>query len=213
MRSGKTLKLGILTVKIIQRTNMYYIISTLHRDAPDLFSQATTTFEQAPKSQDGTLCLIEFPKNTDVSDFNFLGTEYTEDTIKDAMTKYGFFGDPKSATMSFIKETTDGTESNLGTIAIPTNTTVSLKASIVARRTGGSAGSDNDSLWFEMTGTYKNTNGTVSEVGAVETTGAGQDQDSWKVDYCINGKNVCINATGATDNTIKWRANVTVTEL
>ena len=61
---------------------MYYIVDQKHKDAPNLWTNATTTYANAPKNEDGTKFLIEFANGVDLSAFTFLGTAYTEKQLR-----------------------------------------------------------------------------------------------------------------------------------
>lgn len=62
--------------------SVYYIVDQKHRDAPNLWDDATTTYEASPKNKDGTKFLIEFANNSKEDDYEFLWTGYTNKQLK-----------------------------------------------------------------------------------------------------------------------------------
>ncbi|ARA72241.1 YapH protein [Kaumoebavirus] len=103
-------------------------------------------------------------------------------------------------------QTTDATITTIHTFAVPASSVITLDITVVARRTGGTAGTTGDSAAFKLFASYKNISGTVSIVGGTdaipEKRGAG-DQ-AWDVDLTISGTNVLLRATGAVNNNISW---------
>lgn len=99
--------------------------------------------------------------------------------------------------------TTNATVTTLHTVAIPASTTVALRAIVVARRTGGAAGTAEDGARYELKGVYKNVAGTATLIGTV-TKLADEDQAAWDTNFTPSGGNVLIEVTGAVDNNITW---------
>ncbi len=100
--------------------------------------------------------------------------------------------------------TTNNTITTLHTFAIPTNTTVFLNCTVIARRTGGSAGVAGDSAAYQIKGCFKNISGTVTQVGTTSVDFTGEDQAAWDCVFSISSANVLLRVTGATNNNITW---------
>lgn len=107
--------------------------------------------------------------------------------------------------------TTDATVTTLQTISTTSGSTNGLEVRVVARRTGGTAGSSGDAAFYVLKAMAKNISGTVtlSTVEAVEF----EDRASWDADLVASGTNVLVRITGAVNNNISWSSttiNVTV---
>lgn len=111
--------------------------------------------------------------------------------------------DPRWSVYQNRVATTNATVTTLHTVAIPASTTVRIEATVVARRTGGTAGTAEDGASYKLIGTYKNVAGTATLIGAV-TKQADEDQAAWDVNFTPSGGNVLIEVTGALDNNITW---------
>jgi hypothetical protein len=76
----------------------------------------------------------------------------------------------------------------------------------VARRTGGAAGSADDSAAFIRSGLYKNVASVVSLVGTlVDGLPPGDQHDqAWTIAIDISGANVRSRVTGAANNNVTW---------
>lgn len=100
--------------------------------------------------------------------------------------------------------TTNATVTTLKTVTIPSNTTVLLKATVVARRTGGSAGAAGDSASYEIAGTFRENAGTVAQVGTTTVLITHESQAGWDCVFDISGLTVRVRVTGAVNNNINW---------
>nr|QQV29724.1 putative T4-like proximal tail fiber protein [Kaumoebavirus] len=101
-------------------------------------------------------------------------------------------------------QTTDATVTTLHTFAIPTSVTASMDITIVARRTGGSAGAAGDSAIFKLLAAYKNNAGTVTIVGGDVPEKRGAGDQAWDANLTISTTNVLVRVTGAVNNNISW---------
>lgn len=61
--------------------------------------------------------------------------------------------------------TTDNTSTLLHSFTVAASTTVVIEATVLARRTGGVAGTAEDGAGYQMTGTYKNVAGVATAIG------------------------------------------------
>lgn len=108
--------------------------------------------------------------------------------------------------------TTDATPTAAQYIAVPTNKTVFIDSIVVARRTGGSAGTTGDSAWYRLQGGFKNIAGTLSIIGANDLIG-GEDQAGWNVQYASSGETIALTVTGAASNNVTWETTVSAYEV
>lgn len=101
--------------------------------------------------------------------------------------------------------TTDATTTTIATVAIPASTTVFIEVKVVARRTGGSAGTAEDGAAYMVDAAYKNVAGTATEIGESSIFSA-EDQAGWGVSVTPSSGNALIQVTGAVNNNISWIA-------
>jgi hypothetical protein len=99
--------------------------------------------------------------------------------------------------------TTDATATVLQNWALVDNTVNTLKARVLARRTGGSAGAAGDSGHWEGTIRAKRTAGGGAVLGTVSTQFTEFDQ-GWTVAFVANGNGVDLKVTGAVNNNVSW---------
>ena len=108
--------------------------------------------------------------------------------------------------------TTDATVTALQRILVDTNKTVYIEGIVVARRTGGSAGSAGDSAFYKILACFKNISGTVSLVASTITNG-GEDQVAWDCGFAISGNTAILTGAGAVNNNITWESSVSFYEV
>lgn len=100
--------------------------------------------------------------------------------------------------------TDDATPTTLHTVTIPANTIVVLESRIVARRTGGTAGTADDGAYYRRVGTYQNIGGVATIIDSIELNPTVESQASWNATYTPSGADVLIQVTGALDNIVTW---------
>lgn len=100
--------------------------------------------------------------------------------------------------------TTDATQTNLYTFTIPTGVTYSIEATVIAKRTGGSAGTTGDSLKWTFSGVLNNPSGTVGVVGTPNTN-LQRNNSNWAVSTSVAGSTAIIKVTGVANNNISWQ--------
>ena len=103
--------------------------------------------------------------------------------------------------------TTDATPTTIHTSTIPSSTTVALDAIVVGRRTGGSAGTAEDSARYHLQAVFKNVAGTATLVGTINVL-ADEDQSSWDATFTPSSGDVLLEVTGAVNNDISWVVSV-----
>lgn len=119
--------------------------------------------------------------------------------------------DPTEVVVQNKVLTTDATATTIHTIPIPASTTVGWSGTVVARRTGGVAGTAEDGAYYEISGVYKNVAGTATAVGVgALITLIGEDQILWNVTYNVSTSNVQIQVTGAASNNVSWATTLRI---
>lgn len=111
--------------------------------------------------------------------------------------------DPNEITYQNKVTTTDATVTTIATIAIPSSTTVFIEAKVVARRTGGAAGTAEDGAAYMVDAVYKNVAGTATEIGETSIFSA-EDQAGWDCTITPSGANALVQVTGAASNNVSW---------
>lgn len=101
--------------------------------------------------------------------------------------------------------TTDATATTIATITIPPETTMLIDVKVVARRTGGSSGTDEDGAAYIVAAAYKNVAGTATEIGETAIFAA-EDQVGWGCAFSGSGANALLKVTGAANNNVDWSA-------
>lgn len=104
--------------------------------------------------------------------------------------------------------TTDATPTTLLSISLLPSRTTLLRAQVIARRTGGAAGTAEDGAAYIFVGTYKVVAGTATLIGAVTALHTAEDQAGWAATFTLSGGSVLLSVTGAVDNNIAWNAKV-----
>lgn len=127
-------------------------------------------------------------------------------------TVYQLWEEVRGTEFSAKTLTTDATNTAMKRINVLENRSLLIVARVVARRTGGSAGSNGDSAYYEVKGLFKNIGGTVSLVGSVSTLQS-EDQAGWNAGFSISGTEVVLTATGAANNNITWQSAVSIYEV
>ena len=101
-------------------------------------------------------------------------------------------------------ETTDATVTTVRSVAIPLGTTLLVSGYVVARRTGGSAGSAHDGAAYRVEFAAKNSAGTAGLIAPATVTVIGESQAGWAVTCTASGGSVLIQVTGAANNNVTW---------
>lgn len=103
--------------------------------------------------------------------------------------------------------TTNATVTTLHTFTIPPSNTYMIIAQVVARRTGGSAGTAEDGAGYQLQGVYKNVAGVATLIGNNApglTTVYGESQTAWDATMDVTGATARVRVTGAVNNNITW---------
>ncbi len=107
--------------------------------------------------------------------------------------------------------TTDATVTTLHTFTIPASTTYMIVANVVARRTGGSAGTAEDGAGYIVMGVFKNVAGVATSIGSAILGNAAQEsQGAWDASFDVTGATARMRVTGAVNNNVVWHMTARV---
>jgi hypothetical protein len=107
--------------------------------------------------------------------------------------------------------TTDATVTTLWTYATATDSITYIEGVVIGRRTGGVSGAANDSAVYKVIAAFRNTAGTVTQLGTTTVQFTNEAQAGWDGVFAISGVNINFNITGAASNNIRWDAHLTAT--
>jgi len=118
--------------------------------------------------------------------------------------------DPAEVVYQNRVATTDATVTTIHTVTIPASTTLLIWAVVVARRTGGVAGTAEDGAAYSVRRAYKNVAGTATLVNAgdVDADYTAESQALWAVTFVVSGGTVQVRVTGAVSNNVTWHATI-----
>lgn len=109
--------------------------------------------------------------------------------------------------------TTDATTTTVATVPIPASTSVFMEIHVVARRTGGSAGSAEDGAAYLIQAAYKNVAGVATQIALGNVDYTAESQIAWNATVAASGGDVLVRVTGAANNNISWHCSVTVWKI
>lgn len=121
--------------------------------------------------------------------------------------------DPSERIFQNRVATTDATVTTLQTLTIASGYSYHIEAKVIARRTGGVAGTANDTASYIRWGTVKDVSGTATIVGAVIPAYTSEDQAGWDCTIDVTGGTARVRVTGATNNNVTWHSTVKVYPL
>lgn len=121
--------------------------------------------------------------------------------------------DPSEVVMQARGTTANGTIATLRSFTIPASTTYAIEAMLVARRTGGSAGTAEDGAFYKLIATFKNVGGTATQIGATTVVATHEDQAAWDVVFDVTGATARIRVTGALNNNVTWHMTARIWQV
>ncbi len=104
--------------------------------------------------------------------------------------------------------TTDATLTTLLSLALSASRTYWLRAVVVARRTGGTAGTAEDGAVYILSAAYKMVAGVPTLIGAATMDFQAEDQVGLDVSFVASGGSVLVRVTGAANNNITWHGTL-----
>lgn len=111
--------------------------------------------------------------------------------------------------------TTDATVTTLQAISFATSVTVLVESRVVARRTGGAAGTAEDSAGYLIYMVVKSVAGVATIVGLQTLAFAAEDQVLWNATWVslAGGVTLSLRVTGAVSNNITWHVTTIITDV
>lgn len=146
-------------------------------------------------------------------DGSFRRTQFmTLGAVVDEIRSEATNDDPTESVYQNRVATTDATVTTLHTVTIPASTTVNIVAMVVARRTGGAAGTAEDGASYMVIATVKNVAGvaTLIPAGTFLQLWAHESQAAWNATIDVTGATARVRVTGAASNDVTWHATVRV---
>lgn len=111
--------------------------------------------------------------------------------------------DPRVGTSQNRIATTDATPTTLHTVPITASRTYIIQATVIARRTGGAAGTADDGAAYRLMSAYTTKAGTVTLLGVMENINP-EDVAAYACALVISGTDVIVQVTGVLNTTITW---------
>lgn len=108
--------------------------------------------------------------------------------------------------------TTNSTQTTLQTFATVTDYSYAFETTVLARRTGGTAGTVGDTARLKILAVYKNIAGTVSITGTINRT-IDRNVNGYDATFTISGTNVLLRVTGVNNTNITWHSTTRVMGL
>jgi len=129
-------------------------------------------------------------------------------------------GSSQNSKLVAFGETGDATPTEIFLDGIGEQLTVGLDRTIgfvirvAARQIGGTAGEFGDSAYINHQGLIKNVEGITTFVSSTNVLGISESGSSaWTIVTTTEGGNLVMKVTGQADKTIRWTANIELTEI
>lgn len=100
--------------------------------------------------------------------------------------------------------TTNATVTTGQTLATSTAFNYQIETDVVARQTGGAAGTVGDLGSYSFVSSFRNVAGTVTQVGTTTSLVSHEDQAAWNAVHTISGTNILVDVTGEANKNILW---------
>lgn len=105
---------------------------------------------------------------------------------------------------------TNGTAVTIDTIPTTTDTCIMIDSKVIARRTGGTAGTAGDIAAYGRRAAFKNVGGVLTQVGTTTAIGTYESQVGWDCTIVGSGTNILVQGTGALNNNVTWHSTTEV---
>jgi sulfur transfer complex TusBCD TusB component (DsrH family) len=140
-------------------------------------------------------------------------TTPTLETTVFALTSVATNDDPIILWQQGRVATTNATVTTLQTITTSSNTCIMIDAKVVARRTGGTAGTAVDVAAYKRIAAFKNVSGVLTQIGTTTDAGTFESQAGWDCTIDISGTSIRIRATGAANNNVTWHSTTQISRV
>jgi hypothetical protein len=179
-------------------------------------SDSTTAINIAQNNGTAIVTIDTTNSRLGVGTTPFAKTHFHHSTIGGEITRWSSatsvpeIGNPIMSNYQGTKRTTSNTTVDLVTIATTTNSIITVLAfvdagkSVFSQYTAGHG--------KIMAGSFKNNNGTVTQIGTTTSLHDKDDITTGTVDFVISGTNIIVRGTGVASTTINWICNAIVTK-
>lgn len=140
-------------------------------------------------------------------------TTSTLETTVLALTTVATNDDPILVWQQGRTTTTDATVTTIQTITTSSNTCIMIDAKVVARRTGGTAGTAGDVAAYGRRAAFKNVSGVLTQIGTTLAIGTFESQAGWDCTIDSSGTNIRVRGTGAANNDVTWHATTQISRV
>lgn len=130
-------------------------------------------------------------------------------TEGNVVTRYETTGSTTTVREDFVQHdgfTTNATLTTIATIATTTSINFTLETKVVARQTGGSAGTAGDGASYHFLSTFRNVGGTVTQIGTTASYSAHEDHAAWVAQHTVSGTDILIQVQGEANKNVLWVA-------
>lgn len=108
-----------------------------------------------------------------------------------------------------VVRTTDATVTTLSQFELDDNAAYLIEATVVARRTGGTAGTAGDSAAYVLNGLfYRVSAGAATQVGSTTVDVSIESVAAYDCVFDVTGNDVRVRVTGVANTNITWSATV-----
>lgn len=130
--------------------------------------------------------------------------------IVDRLATVATNDDPTQDTYQARLATTDATPTTLLSVTLTASRTYAFEVHVIARRTGGAAGSADDGAYYFLHGGFKTTGGAAASITAVSQTRAEEDVAGYNAVLGVSGTAVVVTVTGVASTNITWHCTARV---
>ena len=134
----------------------------------------------------------------------------TDETKKNGRFILSSNGGPVIQKMVGTMTTTNATSATTTIETLPTADVMYLEARVTGHRTGGAAGTADDSAAYRFSAAYKRVASAAPTVmTAIQSDFSVEDQAGWDATFVVSTNDLRLQVTGATDNNITWHYEIT----
>lgn len=108
-----------------------------------------------------------------------------------------------------VISTTDATVTSGELISIPTDTTVMITTEVLAKRTGGTAGTVGDAASYVRQARFTNVAGVVRIFNS-QTQFTSEDVGGWDAHLAVSGTNANVSVKGAANTNVSWHISTRI---
>jgi hypothetical protein len=130
-------------------------------------------------------------------------------TVVQALSSISTGSAPIESVVQNRVATTNATVTTLHTFTVPASTTYAVEVIVIARRTGGSAGTAEDGARYKLSAVYKNAAGTATIIGAITST-ADESVAGYDATLDTTGASIRVRVTGVLNTNITWHMTARV---